>query len=76
MEEEGTKILIAEEEVYQKRIELAADGLPASSTVGYELFDQTNLGMSEYVQKLNFRRALEGELAKTITALELSLIHI
>jgi len=66
----GETILVPKEKVYEMRVELAGQGLPASSTVGYEIFDKSNLGMSEYVQKLNYKRALEGELARTINSLE------
>jgi len=43
--------------------------LPHSGSVGYSIFDETNLGMTDFLQKLNFRRALEGELARTISSL-------
>ncbi len=66
----GAKIEVPREEVDKIRIELAKQGLPENSNVGYEIFDRTNLGMSEFVQKLNFRRALEGELANTITNMD------
>lgn len=66
----GTTILINKEDIYNTRLSLANEGLPESGIVGYELFDKTNLGMSEFVQKLNFRRALEGELARTISSLD------
>jgi len=66
----GTTVLIDKEQLHDTRIVLAGEGLPAESSVGYELFDKTNLGMSEFVQKLNYRRALEGELARTISTLE------
>jgi flagellar M-ring protein FliF len=66
----GTTILVDKDKVYDTRLTLAAEGLPESGTVGYEIFDKTNLGMSEFVQKLNYRRALEGELARTISSLD------
>ncbi len=66
----GTTILVPQKAVYETRFALAADGLPQSSTVGYEIFDKTNLGMSDFVQKLNYRRALEGELSRTINSIE------
>lgn len=66
----GTTIMVPKDKVYETRINLASEGLPGSSVVGYEVFDKSNLGMSEFVQKLNYRRALEGELARTISALE------
>jgi flagellar M-ring protein FliF len=48
------------------RLQLATQGLPHGGGVGYEIFDRTSIGMSEFVQKLNYRRALQGELARTI----------
>lgn len=69
LEDNGTTILVEKNKVYDTRISIAAEGLPESGIVGYEIFDKTNLGMSEFVQKLNYRRALEGELAKTISSL-------
>ncbi len=66
----GNTILVRKEDVFNTRLTLANEGLPESGIVGYELFDKTNLGMSEFVQKLNFRRALEGELARTISSLD------
>jgi flagellar M-ring protein FliF len=66
----GTKIMVPKDQVDKMRIDLANQGLPEVSNVGYELFDRTNLGMSEFVQKLNFRRALEGELQSTIEAMD------
>lgn len=70
LEDNGGTILVDKTKLYDSRITLAGEGLPAESSVGYELFDKTNLGMSEYVQKLNFSRALEGELARTIGTLD------
>ncbi len=65
----GSTILIPQEVLHDTRLSLASEGLPESSVVGYELFDKTNLGMSDFVQKLNYRRALEGELARTIASI-------
>lgn len=65
----GRTILVDSSQVYEQRLELAKEGLPANGGIGYEIFDKTNLGMSEFVQKLNYRRALEGELARTIGSL-------
>jgi flagellar M-ring protein FliF len=69
LDDGGTTILVKDDVVYNIRLDMANKGLPESSVAGYEIFDQTNLGMSEFVQKLNYRRALEGELSKTIIAL-------
>jgi len=65
----GSVIEVPEGDLYEARMALASEGLPHSGTVGYSIFDETNLGMTEFLQKLNFRRALEGELSRTITAL-------
>ena len=70
LQDNGSTILIEKDKVYDTRLSLASEGLPESGMIGYELFDKTNLGMSEFVQKLNYRRALEGELAKTISSIE------
>ncbi len=65
----GTTILVPAKRVYDLRLELAGQGLPMMGTVGYEIFDRNNIGVTDFVQKLNYRRALEGELARTIRAL-------
>ncbi|HPD33915.1 MAG TPA: flagellar basal-body MS-ring/collar protein FliF, partial [Candidatus Kapabacteria bacterium] len=70
LEDGGSTILVPKDQVYETRIQLASEGLPESNMVGYEIFDNTNLGMSDFVQKLNYRRAMEGELARTINSLE------
>jgi flagellar M-ring protein FliF len=69
-ENEGRTILVDKDKVYEARMVLAKAGLPKSHGVGYELFDKTNLGMTDFVQKVNARRALEGELQRTIEGLE------
>jgi flagellar M-ring protein FliF len=70
LKDNGNTILVDKDKVYDTRLDMVNQGLPESSEVGYELFDKTNLGMSEFVQKLNYRRALEGELARTINAID------
>jgi flagellar M-ring protein FliF len=65
----GTTITVPSDEVYKVRISLASQGLPRSGNIGYSIFDKSNLGMTEFLQNLNFRRALEGELTKTIMQL-------
>lgn len=66
----GTTISIPGRQVYSSRIELASEGLPRSGTVGFEIFDKTVFGMTDFLQKVNYRRAIEGELAKTIGQME------
>lgn len=68
--DKGKTILVPTDVLYDTRINLASEGLPQSSVVGYELFDKANLGMSDFMQKLNYRRALEGELSRTIITLQ------
>jgi flagellar M-ring protein FliF len=70
LENEGRTILVEKNKVYEIRMALARKGLPKSHGVGYEIFDKTNLGMTDFVQKINARRALEGELQRTIEGLE------
>ena len=65
----GRTISVPSSNVYQARISLASDGLPSKGSVGYSLFDKNNLGMTDFLQNLNFRRALEGELTRTIMQL-------
>ncbi|HEX2055452.1 MAG TPA: flagellar basal-body MS-ring/collar protein FliF [Nitrospiraceae bacterium] len=62
----GTTVLVPSAQVHDLRLELAGQGLPHGGGVGFEIFDRSTLGMSEFVQKLNYRRALQGELARTI----------
>src|SRR5690606_39904392 len=53
------------------RLMLSGKGLPTSGSVGYEIFDESNvLGQTDFVQQLNRQRALEGELARTIRSLD------
>lgn len=62
----GSTVLVPSAQVHDLRLQLATQGLPHGGGVGYEIFDRTSIGMSEFVQKLNYRRALQGELARTI----------
>src|SRR3989304_3751278 len=62
----GTTILIPRDQVYDTRIALAAEGLPKGGGIGFEVFDRTNFGTTDFVQKLNYQRALQGELSRTI----------
>lgn len=70
LENNGSTILVESKQIYEVRMALAREGLPKKHGIGYELFDKTNFGMTDYVQKLNARRALEGEIQRTIEQLE------
>lgn len=63
-------ILVENDKVYDTRLRMAREGLPQSSTAGYELFSGNTLGMTEFTQKITYQRALEGELQRTIENLE------
>jgi len=66
---EGNAIKVPVERVHDLRIQLASQGLPQGGGIGFELFDKTDLSTTDFVQKLNYRRALQGELSRTIRAL-------
>lgn len=70
LEEGGTTILVPEKEVYDVRLAMAKEGIPKGGGVGYEIFDKTEFGTTEFVQKINKKRAIQGELARTISAFD------
>lgn len=59
-------ILIPRDKVYEQRISLASQGIPKTSKVGFEIFDNKDFGMTDEEQKVKFLRAIEGELSRTI----------
>jgi len=66
----GGSIRVPSDRVGELRLRVAGKGLTGKSTVGYEIFDRQNLGMTDFLQHVNYRRALEGELVRTIISLE------
>ncbi|HUI29748.1 MAG TPA: flagellar basal-body MS-ring/collar protein FliF [Candidatus Acidoferrales bacterium] len=68
--DDGKAILVPKDRVYELRLQMAGQGLPQTSVVGYEIFDKPSFGMTDFTQKVNFKRALEGELEKTILQLD------
>ncbi len=66
LKEGGSAVLVPEETVYQLRLDLAGEGLPQGSNVGFEVFDSISFGTTDFVQKLKYQQALQGELARTI----------
>ncbi|CUS76852.1 flagellar M-ring protein FliF [Candidatus Kryptonium thompsonii] len=70
LENGGRTILVPKQNIYELRLQFAGEGLPNSSIVGYEIFDKSNIGVSDFVQKINYKRALEGELARTILQID------
>ncbi len=65
----GTTIMVPEGVVHRLRVDLSAKGIPSSGTVGWGIFDGKQYGMTEFVQNVNFKRALEGELTQTIESI-------
>jgi flagellar M-ring protein FliF len=75
----GDSVLVPSAKLAEARLELAAAGLPKTGRIGYELFDKTNLGATEFVEHINYRRALEGELERSVMALsevEQARVHV
>ena len=69
VKDNGSTVLVPSSKIYESRMALAKDSLPRGE-VGFELFDKVKFGMSNLAQKVNYRRALQGELSKTITQLD------
>ncbi len=67
LEQNGAVITVPRENVHETRLTLAGEGLPRGGGVGFEIFDKTSLGTTDFVQKLNYQRAVQGELARTIS---------
>src|SRR5256885_852656 len=65
----GRAILVPAERLYELRLALASRGLPGGGGVGFELFDRQTLGQTDFLQRSNYQRALQGELARTISRL-------
>ena len=70
LERGGTDIMVAATDLARARVVLASSGLPAQGRPGMELFDQPSWGMTDFAQKINYRRALEGELERTISTMK------
>jgi len=66
---DGRSILVPANIVYETRLRLAASGLPKGGRIGFELMDTQKLGVSQFNEQVNYQRALEGELARTIQSL-------
>lgn len=75
----GSEILVAEADLARARVTLAKDGLPGGSRPGLELFDRPTWGWNDFTQRVNYRRALEGELERTIgrmSGIERAEVHL
>ncbi|MFA7438834.1 flagellar basal-body MS-ring/collar protein FliF [Castellaniella sp.] len=69
-ENQGTTILVPADQVYALRLQLAEQGLPRSANTGFELLDEPKFGASQFLEQIQYQRALEGELARSMEALQ------
>jgi flagellar M-ring protein FliF len=77
--ENGSTVLAPSAKVAEVRLQMAAAGLPKSGRIGFELFDKTNFGTTDFAEQVNYHRALEGELERSVMALadvEQARVHI
>jgi flagellar M-ring protein FliF len=77
--EGGGSVLVPSARLAELRLTMASIGLPKSGRMGFELFDKINLGATEFTEKVNYRRALEGELERTVMSLaevETARVHL
>ncbi|WP_051710552.1 flagellar basal-body MS-ring/collar protein FliF [Andreprevotia chitinilytica] len=75
----GGTISIPADKIYDARLKLAAQGLPRAGNVGFELLDNQKFGVSQFAEQVNYQRAVEGELARsieTISAVEKARVHL
>lgn len=75
----GSTILIPDNKVYDTRLRLAQQGLPKGGAIGFELLDKERFGMSQFTEQINYQRALEGELSRTIAtinSIETARVHL
>lgn len=67
---DGSEILVAQDEVHALRMRLVSEGVPSGGRVGFELFKDADFGVTEFAQQVNYQRGLQGELERTIAALD------
>lgn len=75
----GSSVSVPEARVDELRLEMSGAGLPKTGRVGFELFDKNNLGITDFTEHVNYRRALEGELERsirTVTSIEQARVHL
>jgi flagellar M-ring protein FliF len=79
LEDAGRAVLVPAERLYELRLALASRGLPEGGGIGFEIFDKQVLGQTDFLQRLNYQRALQGELGRTIAQLggvEAARVHL
>ncbi len=75
----GNTVMVPSESVAQIRLDLAGEGIPKSGRLGFELFDKTNLATTDFQEQVNYQRAIEGELERTVISLaevERARVHV
>ncbi|MFP6900716.1 MAG: flagellar basal-body MS-ring/collar protein FliF [Opitutales bacterium] len=70
LDSSGTSVSVSRDQVAKLRMSVAAKGITGSGQVGFEIFDEGGFGISDFVQRTNYKRAIEGELARTISSLD------
>lgn len=79
LEDNGSTVLVPSGRVAELRIEMASAGLPKSGRIGFELFDKANFGASEFAEQVNYHRAIEGELERSVMSIrevEQARVHV
>lgn len=75
----GTTILVASDSTASTRLAIAGSDVPTKGAVGFELFNESDMGLTDFAQRINYQRALQGELARTImmmTGVEAARVHL
>ena len=75
----GATILVPSAKLAELRLQLASAGLPKTGRIGFELFDKVNFGASEFTEQVNFNRAMEGELERSVMSIrevQMARIHL
>src|SRR5579872_3983612 len=75
----GAAVLVPEARVPELRLEMAGLGLPKTGRIGFEIFDKTNFGITDFAEHVNYRRAIEGELERSIMSInevEQARVHV
>ena len=67
LEDNGATVLVPADSVYDMRIKIAGEGNLVGQGIGFEIFDTVQMGQTEFVQRINYQRALQGELSRTIS---------
>src|SRR6059036_365899 len=79
LEPDGRTVKVTADKIAEVRIQMASQGLPESGRIGFEIFDRTNFGLTNFQEQVNYQRALEGELARsimTLTEVEAARVHL